>query len=315
MSVISLQMSGFGGIYSALNSSTMLSINRWDAVRAIVTVGAERDSDLIAHGSSSIFKHAAMSFIIMSVLDFDATSLTTNSLFDSLDPTEKGNLSYWLGMAFAKLACESRLHVPWLAHADPLIRSGRATLAGGNARADLIGRDLNGKWHVVEAKCRSSTVEPDLLERAKNQAINITQVAGQDPDTHCASLVRLFDRPISCQFVDPKKRGRRTRIEFGEDDFFSQYYHPFVEFFERNRSVERTIGGDLYQIAPLIRSGTEKMDVYLGVMTEILKKPIDAPRVIGRTAGRQSDSSAAMQSVGPDGVIVVGPKALRANNS
>ncbi len=75
--------------------------------------------------------------------------------FAALDPTEKGMVSYFLGMTLCKVFASSLLRTPWLLHLD-VFRTALNPVVLGRSRPDLVGEDINGNWNVFESKGRSA---------------------------------------------------------------------------------------------------------------------------------------------------------------
>jgi hypothetical protein len=75
--------------------------------------------------------------------------------FKDLDPLEKAAVTYFLGLAVAKLLAARLLSVPWLVHLDRVVHTLGIRLSG-RSRPDLIGYGHSRGWIVVEAKGRSS---------------------------------------------------------------------------------------------------------------------------------------------------------------
>jgi hypothetical protein len=102
----------------AIRSSTLSS--SWDEVLwAAVTLGRPSTYRVFRHGEASfheaIFRLALIRMAVQQ--DWNGYLNRTNS-FAALDPTEKGMVSYFLGMTFCKVFALRLLLTPWLLHLD-----------------------------------------------------------------------------------------------------------------------------------------------------------------------------------------------------
>ena len=135
---------------------------------AVVTVGAQRFPDVSSIGWRVFFHRFGMGISALSFLEQTPEGLCLSDRYRSLDRSEKGAATYSYGMALAKIVADVELGMPWLAHVDQMRQSGVLTIASGtNERGDLVGRDSNDAWHVVEAKGRSNSYPTSLIMKAK----------------------------------------------------------------------------------------------------------------------------------------------------
>src|SRR5207247_5226946 len=105
----------------------------------------------------------------------------------TLDPTAKGAVSYFLGMAVCKLFAASLLNTPWLLHLD-VFRPQLNPVLSGRSRPDLVGQSNSGDWHAFECKGRVSIPDPDAKARAKEQALRCASVNGQAIALHIGAI-------------------------------------------------------------------------------------------------------------------------------
>lgn len=319
MSHIDISCSEFSGPYAAINGQYTQSVDVLSLVRGIVTVGVQKESDLTAYGVRSIQKHLGLSLLAASVVDFTPDGCVVNDLFRSLDGSEKSSVSYWLGMAFAKLVAEFQLGIAWLGHADAYLRTGAARLvAGSKARGDLIGRDLLGYWHVAEAKGRSSSVETQLMANAKRQAANIGIIYGRPPRSTFVCITRLFDSPVRMLIEDPPPQNKKSQsIEIQLPDFFRQYYAPIISFLKENAGTTVGRSGRRFRMAPLVSMPSQSRELYIGLPVEIFEHPEEAAELLARTSDDLQDGGSPAElrleshgsrqvSLGLDGILVEG---------
>ena len=138
-----------------------------DIVWAAVTAGKPGASHLLAHRWHSLADLVVRSHTIYANLRQRGHYVERSTLYDSLDPTEKGATSYFLGMAMAKLFAVKLLETPWLFHVSLASSTGAAISfkRGSKSQPDLIGQNLVGNWIVVEAKGRTNTFDAAALTK------------------------------------------------------------------------------------------------------------------------------------------------------
>jgi hypothetical protein len=114
--------------------------------------------------------------------------LRRTNAFVSLGPTEKGMVSYFLGMTLCKLFASRLLSAPWLLHLD-VFRPVLNPVTLGRSRPDLVGEDIAGNWHAFESKGRSSECHLRKFScyfdssAARSSAIILLQVGKCDSST------------------------------------------------------------------------------------------------------------------------------------
>ena len=143
-----------------------------DLLWAALTVGRPNTAYVLAHGDASYHEALFRLSLVRMALEQRpfSRSLQRTDAFRSLDPTEKGAVSYFLGMAFCKLFASRFLHTTWLLHLDVFRDQLGPALLGGRSRPDLVGQDVKGAWHAFECKGRSSAPNVEDRRKAKAQA-------------------------------------------------------------------------------------------------------------------------------------------------
>jgi hypothetical protein len=160
-------------------------------------------------GYVRLLEVASIAFQVLAYVETSYAGLRMRQSFFGLNGSEKQGPAFRIGMACAKVFAEHRLRVPVLEHADALVESGALALAVGGKRGDLVGCDIDGDWHVMEAKARSSgAADVGTVRHAKEQARNIRLVdqATQqqtNPATASAAVTTLADAPIAIHVRDP----------------------------------------------------------------------------------------------------------------
>jgi hypothetical protein len=115
----------------------------WDDVLwAALTVGRPDLYHVFRSGNSSL--HEAIFRLSMIRMALEQRSLrgrlTRTDSFKRMDPTEKGAINYFLGLAFCKLFAAKKLDAPWCLHLDVWRNALNPTLLGGRSRPDLVAQ-------------------------------------------------------------------------------------------------------------------------------------------------------------------------------
>jgi len=145
-------------------------------------------------GFSHIYRHRTYSFfeilnrcssVSMNVNFTDLVGcLKLSSLYHDLDPSEKGMISYQLGMMVTKLCAHELLDTPWLVHLSWMEKQNRIKYPAQNRyKADLLGLSrITKRWSLYEAKGRSGVFSQNVLDGAKQQSQMSIMVDGQPKD-------------------------------------------------------------------------------------------------------------------------------------
>lgn len=164
-----------------------------------------------------------------------------SSLYDSLDPTEKGATSYFLGMAMAKLFAAELFDTPWLFHVSQAT-SGGASIAfqrGSKSQPDLIGQSSGGDWIVVEAKGRTNGLDSKALTKAKLQTSMIRTINGVAPSLRVALQV-YFDDQLRVRIDDPSDpKPEALEVQLDLDSALARYYSVATAITAKNPTRER----------------------------------------------------------------------------
>ncbi|MBN1514727.1 MAG: hypothetical protein JXB13_22125 [Phycisphaerae bacterium] len=306
----------FPGAYAATNGTRPRDVSRRAVLRAVVTVGAQRFLDVFSVGWRGLLHRFGMGLSAFSFLEQSPTGLCLSSRYGSLDASEKGASTYWYGMALAKITADVELGVHWLAHVDQMRDSGALTITSStNERGDLVGRDIQGAWHVIEAKGRSNSYSASLVTKAKRQAATVTSVNGQPPSTTSACITSLFTQPISVLLDDPSasEEGAGERWRIPDEDFFRQYYRGIIEYLrELGPRREQMLGSARFVTVPLFPFFWEffhylppppfvERPLELGLLAAIYEMPERASEAV-RELPRDDRGYA-----GTDGIAIFGP--------
>ncbi len=186
--------------------SGALSFSWDDLLWAAITIGRPNTAYVFQHGEASI--HEALfrlSLVRMSLEQVQFSNrLHRTDAFRALDPTEKGAVSYFLGMAVCKLFASRLLSTPWLLHLDVFRNQLNPTTLGGRSRPDLVGQNASGAWHAFETKGRSSVPSSGDKQKAKAQAQRLVSVDGSACALHIGSFAFFRGDDLDFYWRDPE---------------------------------------------------------------------------------------------------------------
>ena len=190
---------------SEIDSSGHLETSWDDLLGAALTVGRPNTAYVFAHGDPSY--HEALFRLSLVRMAVEQRSLTgalyRTDAFRSLDPTEKGAVSYFLGMTICKLFANVLLHTPWLLHLDVFRDQLDPVLLSARSRPDLVGQDDTGAWHAFECKGRSSVPNPEDRLKAKSQAQRLVRVDSTDCSLHIGAISYFRHDALEFHWRDP----------------------------------------------------------------------------------------------------------------
>lgn len=149
-----------------------------------------------------------------------------SSLYESLDPTEKGATSYFLGMAMAKLFAAELFATPWLFHVSQASADGTmiSFKRGTKSQPDLIGQRTTGDWIVVEAKGRTNGLDASALAKAKLQTAMIRTINGAQPSLRVALQV-YFGGRMTVRIDDPSDaKPEALEVKLDVNSALARYY-------------------------------------------------------------------------------------------
>ncbi|MCE8556666.1 hypothetical protein KBY29_20350 [Ruegeria pomeroyi] len=142
----------------AIRSGT-LNFSWGDLLWAAITIGRPNTAYVFQHGAASIHEALFRLSLIRMALEQVPFSnqLHRTDAFWALDPTEKGAVSYFLGMTVCKLFASQLLKAPWLLHLDVFRNQFKPATLGGRSRPDLVGQDSESvglsrsPWRILAA--------------------------------------------------------------------------------------------------------------------------------------------------------------------
>lgn len=280
------------------NGSNDLSVSWDDILWAAITVGRPNRQYVFKQGISSAYEaQFRWSLVRMSLEQSGITAfrLRRTEAAKTLDPSEKGAVSYFLGMTFCKLFATKLLDTPWLLHLD-VFRPQLNPVLRGRSRPDLVGEvATRGSWHAFECKGRISEPDAKAKSKAKDQAQRLVSINGLAPSLHVGAFTFLRQDVLHFYWCDPEPmRGKPIEVpEIGEDAW-RLYYGPAWELF---REQGETARGEL-----VVHRLAEDVEVRLhaAVAQALLRQRWEA----ARNAALEASEELASAGYQPDGLAV-----------
>ena len=337
--------SGFKGPHKAVNSTVWVDqdITWASLVWAAATVGRREKADVKKH--PTLWKlefswRAAMLRSCLVATTGAAPRLVRSAVYDGMDPSEKGAVSFFVGMAIAKHFAGALLGVPWLMHLDVYKdrfktqlngkkaktdkngnivkgKNGKAVYVNTNERPDLFGQDGNGRWYAIESKGRTGPVDKDTLKTAKRQAGRLAMVNGTSVLANVAIASEFYGKPevLRSRVEDPKPGHAPIAFEIGGVSFQHDYYEHLQALLGPAPRL-LALDGANYVVADY-----PALDLRLGCSEEVMGALAllhfggDVPGALGAVLGGIAQGGPAggkavvvdgqQGFIGPDGVIVV----------
>ncbi len=206
--------------------SGVLTTSWHELLWAALTIGRPSTSYVFRHGQASLYEALfRCSIVRMAVEQSVFGRLRRTSAFSALDPTEKGSVSYFLGMTICKVFAAKLLNTPWLLHLDVFRNSLNPWLLG-RSRPDLVGRDHSGRWHAFESKGRSATPSANDKRKAKDQGRRLIAVDGTLCSLHVGSFAYFKSDILHFYWRDPEpEKPEPIRLPSPEEEW-RYYYEP-----------------------------------------------------------------------------------------
>lgn len=229
----------FGSAWPILQAtpSGVLSLSWDDLVWAAITVGKFDMTGVTAFGRFSLSEMLfRVNMLYANLMETPSGELTKSPLYINLDPTEKGAVSYFLGMVVSKVIADRYFQTPWLVHLEKL-KSIITFAPWTGYRPDLLGRTDREEWIVLEAKGRSGAYSQEALTKAKKQTRAVRRVGGQYPVLRAASEA-YFKPDLAVDLVDPETFDDDAfDVEISPEAFISAYYDPLRSLVKRSDDV------------------------------------------------------------------------------
>jgi hypothetical protein len=248
----------------ALNGSHVLKTRWGDLVWAAITVGkAQRDLTRFGHYSFAEILHRVACLHAYYTID-ESNRLALSPAYNNLDSTEKGVVSYYTGMALAKLYANNVLGIPWMMHISRYEVDWAVRYGANPNRPDLFGCNDAGEWAVAEAKGRSR-VTGKLVKKMQQQKSAVASIQRVVPTYRYGSATRLEGRRLALRLVDPPPLRRAQEVPIDPAAWLLDYYRPVVDLLDQVDA--RPESGALVGVLP----GTEIEIGVTGTIAEVVR--------------------------------------------
>lgn len=305
---VSSQFPSASGIRSGWLTAT------WDDLLwAAITIGRPNTAHVFQHYEASLHEALFRISLVRMALEQHRYSrrLQRTAAFAALDPTEKGAVSYFLGMVVCKLFASHLLRTPWLLHLDLFRNQLSAQVLGGRSRPDLIGQDNRGAWHAFETKGRSSVPTADDKRKAKAQARRLVTVDGNRCALQIGSFTFFQSNELNFYWRDPEPEDPEelTPLELAVPDESWRHYYQFAQALSRDDGGAADIGmGE----TPLSGGIDAEVKIH-GIVQELLSEQRWAE---ARVRARENEVLLRREGYQPDGIrVMAGPSWSRSTHS
>lgn len=238
---------GFFGKYwgKHLTAPSYIEFTWAELCKAAITVGRRSWKDVLLYGNHSAFEILWRLAMLRSNLVEDAAGyLRPSKAFEALDPSEKGAVSFFLGMCFSKLIVEKLFGVPWLLHLD-VYRSTLNPRLAFKTRPDFVGIDANQQWIVVESKGRSWSLPNKTMAKAKEQTRSLRNINGELPVLKVAIGSCFSTKKMNAKLWDPEEYDENAEdLEIDSNQLIRAYYSPIVEY-AKLQSLSQAVLNDI----------------------------------------------------------------------
>lgn len=294
---------------AAFRGKNVLGCTWAEIVHSAITVGRQNKFDVLRFGQHSLLELVYRAVMVYANLQQNGNSLARSLAYDSLDPSEKGAVSYYLGLVVAKLFAMRLLNIRWLMHLDVYQNILSPVFAPGKSRPDLVGVNDLREWAVVESKGRTGTINAAVLMNAKRQTRRLRKVGNQLVSVRIAMVTYFQESNLSMAWSDPDNyddNGFDLNIDI--EGFMALYYEPI-------RQLLRSFEGRLVewnppyqsrlnqQIRQFLVASIPEADMNVGLAEPIYRNflragdILDGRLVVGTEGLRQT-------FIGKDGVLV-----------
>jgi len=242
MPTVSYTATGFpNGSPSELSGTHPLTFSWSELVWAAITVGRAGISQVLQFGLFSAYEIVYRAALVYAnIMETATDGVFRSAAYDGLDPSEKGAVSYFLGLTLSKLFAERCLQVPWLLHLDVYRAQLPVILGPGRSKPDLVGQNGKGEWIVIESKGRTHGLDTDALDKAKVQSQRVRRISGLVPKFKMG-VQSYFESSQLCLSVnDPSGEGE-IDLPITREMVEHEYYRPFRGWLDESDDVETIV--------------------------------------------------------------------------
>ena len=226
------------------NRQGRLTVTWGDILWAAVTVGRPDILHVFHHGDASVYEAIFRWSMVRMALEqrgAHGKRLVRTNALRNMDPTEKGAVSYFLGLMACKLFSWKLLNAPWTLHLDAFRAVLSPQLILGRSRPDLVAQaQASQAWYAYECKGRASPPGSTDKQKAKAQARRLVSVRGVNCALHVGAIMFFENNTLQFFWRDPEPVADEPIRLPDPASFWGAYYSPFVEAyrsFDRGRAT------------------------------------------------------------------------------
>jgi hypothetical protein len=217
---------------SPLNGLHSLNARWDDLLWASITVG-KAQPDLMRFGRYSFAEILHRVACLHAYYDIDNSNrVALSPAYKNLDSTEKGVVSYYTGMAMAKLYADKVLGIPWMMHISRYEADWAVRYGANSNRPDLFGCNYLGEWAVAEAKGRAR-VTSKLVTKMQQQKSAVASIQRVAPTYRYGSATRFEGGRLALRVVDPARLRRAQDVPIDPAAWLLDYYRPIVDLLDQ----------------------------------------------------------------------------------
>jgi hypothetical protein len=230
-----------------------------DLLWAAITIGRPSTYHVFRYGEASFHEAIFRLALIRMAVEQDWNGyLRRTDAFAALDPTEKGMVSYFLGMTLCKVFASRFLLTPWLLHLD-VFRAALNAVTLGRSRPDLVGEDLSGRWNALECKGRSSVPSSADKAKAKTQAQRLVSVGGSKCFLQIGSFAFFRSDQLEFYWRDPEPDSLDVFELPRPEAEWRYYYEPALSLASDVHSEPMAAERALADVAVTIQPGVREL--------------------------------------------------------
>ena len=282
---IRYESDGFAAGSPVENGTGNLTTAWDDLLWAAITVGRPNRQYVFRHGLASTYEALFRLSLIRMALEEKGTRirrLQRTAAARTLDPSEKGAVNYFLGLAISKLFASQLLNVPWMLHLD-VFRPSLNPVLSGRSRPDLIGEMPGGGWVALECKGRLSSPDAETKMKAKTQAQRLVSINATAPILQIRGIAYVKNDELEFFWRDPEPNPnvRDPIVIETHPEIWRHYYTPILDLIQSNPSLS-----DQMQHEPIFVP-IKQADIQIGILPEVLsalrQSRWQEARIIART--------------------------------
>ncbi|WP_067729146.1 hypothetical protein [Oceanobacillus damuensis] len=242
---INIELQDFHDSYKPeyINGWKKVYVNNEAILHAAYTVGRANIDDVFATPFYSDMEINFRTSLLRAYLTKSDKKVKKSPIYELLDPSEKGAINYFIGMAFTKLIANEVFKVKNLMHVDVYTqglynrRPIEVILHKGKSRPDLIGQDANDRWYVFEAKGRTK-YEKSTLNSAKSQSENVDKINRMNPYLKAGVITYFRNESIEMRVSDPDKVKKEAACLIVDKNVFILEYYSLIFYYLINKPTK-----------------------------------------------------------------------------